>query len=861
MEDTNNNLNMSLISQTNIIHSKINCNYYMYVYIESINEINASNANFFNSIIKQNHYYSKIFIFYNKSTLDANTLTNTLNNLLNSTSINSTLINAQFNDKNIIVLNQVNTIQQSFQILNEETKYDLNSRVIFFCNTNIPEFTLKEKFNENFELCYQLYGPSVIVEYYSQNSKNIFIDNCMSNLCFYERFFSIDGCLIKKLPDVKSNDHQLSNCNIFNQLLMNFCETNCLYICGINNLYLFNNINILEQTTSYNTNFKYEPNFFIKNSIQQRNLLLNTNNITYDPQYNDYLNKHIDIKYYNSNEILLTVTYFIDPLQIPINDTIMLIFGGSNRNIQITNNVLSNKQSFIIDIETNINFINHTTHAINILQTSKDNNCSRFKYYSIHSILCYVPNLNYVFFSDTGCEQFVELFNATQFNLVKTIYNILKPGAFKADFFRALYIYNYGGIYFDCKMTLFNNIDKYINSYDIFTTEDTKLNNSYNAFFYIKIPFNHKLGIYLKHLTINVLSKYYGTTSFSITGPKIFGRYLNENNFFKHNIGKNKKLNNGFVAEKESKKIIVGASYNNYYTENNYINTTYYNKMWCERNVYCDQFYSGELIEKFCVNEQTQFSTQFSTQFDDLNIKNYVNNYVLCKQFDDISLLKMALLDVNKSNVTIVKNKYFENTFSIPKFLKTKFNNMPSNNIVNLLNKVNCLLSINNTNPTLIIDTIDSDEFNFLTKINADAKKFIEMGDYDILFFEQFEDKENYLGEKKTFNNVIYPLSEINTTNLSYKLYLCKPSVINKINKLMSYSDKLESIVFYDMHVSNFTNYVLSKLKVYVYGSNEHLMDTNVNTYNTQRKNVIKPSINGMMIDTDKIILNIFKIN
>jgi hypothetical protein len=136
----------------------------------------------------------------------------------------------------------------------------------------------------------------------------------------------------------------------------------------------------------------------------------------------------------------------------------------------------------------------------------------------------------------------------------------------------------------------------------------------------------------------------------------------------------------------------------------------------------------------------------------------------------------------------------------------------------------------------------------------------MEIGDFDILFFEQFEDKENYLGEKKLFINTIYSLSEINSKNLSYKLYLCKPSVINKINTLMSYSDKLESIVFHNTHVSDFTTYILSKLKVYAYGSNEYLMGTKINMYNKQRKNTTKPSINGTLIDTDKININMFKI-
>ena len=116
------------------------------------------------------------------------------------------------------------------------------------------------------------------------------------------------------------------------------------------------------------------------------------------------------------------------------------------------------------------------------------------------------------------------------------------------------------------------------------------------------------------------------------------------------------------------------------------------------------------------------------------------------------------------------------------------------------------------------------------------------------------------MDEKKIFTNTIYPLSEINLKNLSYKLYICKPSVIKKINTIITYSDKLESIVFHNIHISNFTTYILLKLKVYVYGSSEYLMEeTNLNTL--ERKNIIKPTINGVLIDTNKIEINMFKIN
>ena len=41
-------------------------------------------------------------------------------------------------------------------------------------------------------------------------------------------------------------------------------------------------------------------------------------------------------------------------------------------------------------------------------------------------------------------------------NLLHETYNKLNVGAYKADFFRALYVYINGGIYFDCKQILYS---------------------------------------------------------------------------------------------------------------------------------------------------------------------------------------------------------------------------------------------------------------------------------------------------------------------------------------------------------------------------------------------------------------------
>jgi mannosyltransferase OCH1-like enzyme len=102
-------------------------------------------------------------------------------------------------------------------------------------------------------------------------------------------------------------------------------------------------------------------------------------------------------------------------------------------------------------------------------------------------------------------------------------YNILKPKAFKADLWRILYLYIYGGIYNDLTQI-------YIKSpYEIVTDNDELVlctacypdseNYIYNAFIacYPKHPF---IKACIDNIILNIEQKNYGENMFDITGPR-----------------------------------------------------------------------------------------------------------------------------------------------------------------------------------------------------------------------------------------------------------------------------------------------------------------------------------------------------
>ena len=68
-----------------------------------------------------------------------------------------------------------------------------------------------------------------------------------------------------------------------------------------------------------------------------------------------------------------------------------------------------------------------------------------------HKIVKMNPGYKYEYYNDADCVSFMKRYFGTH---VVNAFNILKPGAFKADLFRYCYIYIKGGIYLDIDLEL-----------------------------------------------------------------------------------------------------------------------------------------------------------------------------------------------------------------------------------------------------------------------------------------------------------------------------------------------------------------------------------------------------------------------
>lgn len=185
-----------------------------------------------------------------------------------------------------------------------------------------------------------------------------------------------------------------------------------------------------------------------------------------------------------------------------------------------------------------------------IIQTSDESMKKNiFHHNAIMTFIELNPEYEYKFFNDNECRLFIKK-NINKFQLDPNILNafdLIIPGAIKADFFRYFYLYLNGGCYFDCKMILKKNLSSIINSNDkIILCKDQ---NSYHNGIILIEKKNELMFNCLKECVENILNKNKGTTPYSVTGKDIFYKhfkdiepklikkgdfvYLNENIFLK----------------------------------------------------------------------------------------------------------------------------------------------------------------------------------------------------------------------------------------------------------------------------------------------------------------------------------------
>ena len=670
-----------------------------------------------------------------------------------------------------------------------------------------------------YELCYSLYQCDAIfidekkiinwgekMEVISK--KNIFYDN-YSGIAYGWLSFSFRYKYLNKLMDIYNEllemdenifcHDDLSFTIFYKKLKLYSCGMNLFftimdsrlldYVDGLrleNNCYdirmnlekkflKLNNIEFNEEKNTLNIIEKneYNNNFIIDQLIDNRKILFNISEIEYDPNENNYKEYHYDLKYINSNILLLTFTNFSEDN----NEDIKFKFNYKDKNavLNIKNdNYYSKKISFFIKLKFNITLIKHLNIEEKIIQTYETNNISRNKFYSICTILNNLPNYKYIFYNNLDIINFI---NEYYPNII-SLYNKINCGAYKADLFRVLYLYKNGGVYFDCKNILYSNLKYILCDNEVYVRD---LNNGiYNGFIYIKYPNNEIIKKYLLEILYNFYkNKYFENNDYGcleICGPLCFSKLItNEKNIKLFNNIIDNSWKDSLLLDYHEKKIIIKNSYYNYYNENNYLNTKHYVVIWKDKKIYNDLIINYDKINYISsivwinLDRSIDRRNNMKKLLKKINIPNYRISAIDGKKYDIRNFIKGKTLEKNMSNYEIactlshikaitflskLKGNYFmvceddieiRNINFIKDDLKSIIKNCPKFDIL-ILHKI-------------YIRTLNKDYLKWNNYINEFGKDYHIAGTSCYIISRSGINKILNISKYKDFNNFLYDKS------------------------------------------------------------------------------------------------------
>jgi hypothetical protein len=266
-------------------------------------------------------------------------------------------------------------------------------------------------------------------------------------------------------------------------------------------------------------------------------------------------------------------------------------------------------------------------------------------YNAVQTFLELNPEYEYYFYDDNDCRNFIK--NHFGESILDS-YDLLYPGAFKADLFRYCYIYIKGGCYFDNKYILrmpLRNIIK--REYKNLLCKDTLDFLMFNAII-LSVAKRDEIKKCIYNVVENVKNSYYGPCPLSPTGPRLF----NNNTYDQNIILKHKVLGKYYTESKilinENEKLFANTHYKGYY----YNNVT-------PKEEYADLFYKREIyyLNLRKINNYTIiiFPHHYSDSYD-FNIVD--NSSIIIKRNDSNEgwgqNLRIKLIDNNTNNIKII---------------------------------------------------------------------------------------------------------------------------------------------------------------------------------------------------------------
>lgn len=312
------------------------------------------------------------------------------------------------------------------------------------------------------------------------------------------------------------------------------------------------------------------PKFIpVRNDICIKNNYGICNNLHHEDFY-------IVIFFINSNKCKIIIRR-IDEETGWINNLQLKLHNLSNDNYEIISCGSSIKNEKIFIIYTNILIepviLNNQKIPKRIVQTSRNNTYNSLLHYNaVKTFIELNPEYEYYFFDDIDCRLFIkENFDIS----VLDAYDILAPGAFKADLFRYCYVYIMGGCYFDNKYILRVPLRNVIKAeYDNIYCKDTADDLMFNSII-LSVKNCIELKNSIERIVQNVKNKHYGKISLEPTGPKLFNIFTKDKNVILYHKSVGKHYTGAKVLFKNNNEIFCNTHYKGYYYNPNFRTVTY----------------------------------------------------------------------------------------------------------------------------------------------------------------------------------------------------------------------------------------------------------------------------------------------
>ena len=403
-------------------------------------------------------------------------------------------------------------------------------------------------------------------------------------------------------------------------------------------------------------------NIKIESYIDKRNDYLILNNYELLDIYDDI---NLIIHFINKNKIKIIIRKF-NP-EVNNHQFKLKIYDINDENYEILFLGSLIKNWKIVNFQTKIDI--HRKINIDLLipkkifQTYNNNDYHNvFHYNAVQSILEFNPDFEYYFFNDFDCRDFIKNnYNEQILNCYDTLY----PCAYKADLFRYLLIYKYGGIYIDNKYVVRNSF------YSIIDKNDT------NLYCYDKIDdcilnsvliskeneLNYKLII--EKIITNIKNNIYGICPLHPTGPRIFYEFFNQCNVkLNHKVYQPVTNYKNCIIYKD-KFIFINTFYHGYYHNKNHRNEIKNDYDFCFRNklVYLNDFYE---IKNY------KFSILFDKKID--------YKVILHNEYKNLIFIKLFIKNLNIIHLIKKKHKFI--------FINNKNHKIQEFDLKNSINKI-----------------------------------------------------------------------------------------------------------------------------------------------------------------------------